>query len=171
MSTSTEGGHGVRHDRFVQEYQHDSYKMPGKLKEPTVCTECGALFHKGRWTWGAKPVGAEEIVCPACLRIRDTYPKGLVTLKGTFKDHHRDELLGIIRNTESREKQEHPLARIMAIEDRAEGLVVSTTDSHLPRRIGEALKHAHHGELVVQYEQDEDFVRVTWTSERKAAAL
>ncbi len=51
----------------------------------------------------------------------------------------------------------------MTIEDRAEGLVVLTTDAHLPRRIGEALKHAHHGELDMQYDQDEDFIRITWT--------
>ncbi len=164
MSTQQAGGHGARRDRFVQEYQHDSYKMPGKLKEPTVCKECGALYHKGRWTWGAKPAGADEIVCPACLRIRDKYPKGLVTLKGAYKDKHRDQVMGVIRNTEAQEKQEHPLARIMAIEEQPEGLVVSTTDTHLPRRIGEALKHAHQGELGLRYEQDEEFVRVTWTA-------
>ena len=50
----------------------------------------------------------------------------------------------------------------MTIENRAEGLVVLTTDTHLPRRIGEALKHAHHGELELRYDKDEDFVRVTW---------
>lgn len=164
MSTQQAGGHGARRERFVQEYQHDSYKMPGKLKEPTVCKECGALYHKGRWTWGAKPAGADEIVCPACLRIRDKYPKGLVTLKGAYKDKHRDQVMGVIRNTEAQEKQEHPLARIMAIEEQPEGLVVSTTDTHLPRRIGEALKHAHQGELALRYEQDEEFVRVTWTA-------
>ena len=161
-NTSTESGHGARHDRFVQEYQHDSYKIPGKLKEPTSCKACGALYHKGRWTWGVKPAGADEIVCPACLRIQDKYPKGLVTLKGSYLEHHRDEVMGMIRNTEVQEKKEHPLARIMSIENRPEGLVVATTDSHLPRRIGEALKHAHRGELTVQYEKDEEFVRVTW---------
>ena len=31
------------------------------------------------------------------------------------------------------------------------------------RRIGDALKHAYHGELELQYEQGEQFVRVTWT--------
>jgi hypothetical protein len=35
--------------------------------------------------------------------------------------------------------------------------------THLPRRIGEALTHAYHGELVMHYDQNEDFVRVTWT--------
>jgi hypothetical protein len=42
-------------------------------------------------------------------------------------------------------------------------LVISTTDTHLPRRIGEALKHACHGELSLHYDQGEDFVRVNWT--------
>ena len=28
----------------------------------------------------------------------------------------------------------------------------------------EALKHSHHGALDVQYDKDEEFVRVTWTS-------
>ena len=70
--------------------------------------------------------------------------------------------MGVIRNTEAQQKVEHPLARIMSIENRPEGLEVSTTDSHLPRRIGEAVKQAHHGELTVHYEKDEQFVRVTW---------
>jgi hypothetical protein len=51
----------------------------------------------------------------------------------------------------------------MAIESRSEGVVISTTDTHLPRRIGEALKHAYLGELELHYDQDEQFVRVTWT--------
>jgi hypothetical protein len=50
----------------------------------------------------------------------------------------------------------------MLIEPKPEGLVISTTDTHFPRRIGEALKHAYHGELELHYNQDEDFVRITW---------
>ena len=84
-------------------------------------------------------------------------------MKGPYKAQHRDQVMGIIRNTEAQEKKTYPLARIMTIEDRAEDLVVLTTDAHLPRRIGEALKHSHHGELDIQYDQDEDFIRITWT--------
>ena len=51
----------------------------------------------------------------------------------------------------------------IGIESRPEGLVISTTDTHLPRRIGDALKHAYHGEMDLHYDQDEEFVRVTWT--------
>lgn len=156
-------GRGARHDRTIQEHQHDTYKLRGKLTEPTVCTECGVVFHKGRWTWDVKPVDADEIICPACMRIRDQYPKGLVTLKGSFKDEQQEQVSGLVKNAEEAEKHEHPLSRIMSIETRPEGLVISTTDSHLPRRIGEALKHAYHGELELHYDKDEDFVRVTWT--------
>jgi hypothetical protein len=70
---------------------------------------------------------------------------------------------GLVKNTEAAEKKEHPLSRIMSMETTPGGLIISTTDTHLPRRIGEALKHAYHGELELHYDQDEDFVRVTWT--------
>jgi NMD protein affecting ribosome stability and mRNA decay len=160
--TKTLAGLGARRDRSVQEYQHDTYKLRGKLKEPTVCPECGALFHKGRWTWGTAPSTAEAASCPACHRMRDKYPKGFVTIKGGFKDEQREQVIGVVKNTEAIEKKEHPLSRIMSIETKREGLVISTTDTHLPRRIGEALKHAYHGELELHYDKDEDFVRVTW---------
>lgn len=153
---------GTRRDRTVQEYQHDTYKQQGKLKEPTVCSGCGALFHRGRWTWGFAPIGAKSSTCPACHRARDKYPKGLVTITGNFKEEQREQVQGVIRNAEAREMKEHPLSRIMGIERRPEGLVISTTDTHLPRRIGEALKHAYRGDLDFHYDRDEDFIRVNW---------
>ncbi len=149
--------------RTIQEYQHDTYKLKGKLKEPAVCPQCGAVFHKGRWTWGARPVQAHEAVCPACHRINDKYPKGLVTLKGEFFNAHREELLNVVRNAEQKEKAEHPLSRIMSVEDKDEDTVIATTDTHLPRRIGEALSHAHHGDLSFHYDEGEQFIRVNWT--------
>jgi len=156
------GGRGRRRDRTVQEYQHDTYKLRGKLKEPTVCSGCGALFRKGRWTWAYVPPDAESTTCPACHRSHDKYPKGLVTITGTFNHSQQEQVRGVIKNTEARESREHPLSRIMGIERRPEGLMISTTDTHLPRRIGEALKHAYHGKLDLHYDRGEDFVRVNW---------
>ena len=89
--------------------------------------------------------------------------KGLLTLKETFAQDQHEQVMGLVKNIEAKETKEHPLARIMTIEQQPEGVVVSTTDSHLPRQIGEALKHAYHGELVVHYDENRDFVRVTWT--------
>jgi hypothetical protein len=51
----------------------------------------------------------------------------------------------------------------MAIDRTKEGVVISTTDSHLAQRIGSALQDAHHGILDLQYDKAEDFVRVWWS--------
>lgn len=155
----------ARRDRTIQEYEHDVYKITGKLKEPTVCPKCGAVFHKGRWTWAPKPPGAHEVLCPACHRIRDRYPKGLLKLSGQFLVDHREELLGLAHNEEAKAKAEHPLSRIITIAEEDGTTLISTTDTHLPRRIGEALRHAYHGELNLHYNKDEEFIRVTWARE------
>lgn len=156
-------GRGMRRDRDVREYEHDTYKTKRKLKEPTACPQCGAVFHRGRWSWAAKPADAHEALCPACQRIEDKYPKGLVTLTGPYLPLHEDDLVGLIRNAEANEKETHPLSRIMMIEKQKDKVVISTTDSHLARRIGSALKDAHQGELDVRYNKAEDFVRVWWS--------
>ena len=41
---------------------------------------------------------------------------------------------------------------------------VTTTDTHLPQRIGEAVKHARKGKLEIVYGHDEYVVRVRWQS-------
>lgn len=41
-------------------------------------------------------------------------------------------------------------------------MVVTTTDVHLPRRIGEALHHAYAGDLDFHYDKDAYYVRVAW---------
>ena len=46
MSTHSKipSGLGARRDKTYQEDEHDTYKLQGKLKEPTVCPTCGAVF-------------------------------------------------------------------------------------------------------------------------------
>ena len=39
-------------DRSVRARKHDPYKTKGKPRESSVCRECKAVYHKGRWTWG-----------------------------------------------------------------------------------------------------------------------
>ena len=109
QKTKSPAGLGARRDRTVQEHQHDTYKLRRKLKEPTVCSECRAFFHKGRWTWGPAPTNAIGIVCPACLRVRDKYPKGLVTIKGEGTGEQHEQVIGLVKNTEEIENKEHPL--------------------------------------------------------------
>ena len=107
-------------DRSVRRQKHDPYKAKGKLREPSVCRQCKAMYHKGRWTWDPVPLDSYDIVCPACERIRDNAPSGVLLLTGEFVAKHRDEILGLARNEEARVKAEHPLARIIRVENQAE---------------------------------------------------
>jgi len=163
MKARFAGFEPVRRDRMVQETRHDPYQAKHKLPEPTVCPQCGAVFHDGRWQWLARPAGADEEMCPACHRIHDGYPAGFVTVEGSFFKQHREELLHLVRNEETRAKAEHPLKRIMQIEDKDDGLLVTTTDIHLARGIGEALHHAYQGELEYHYNERENLLRVVWS--------
>lgn len=162
MKTRFADFHPVRRDRMVQETRHDTYQATHKLPEPTVCPQCGAVFHEGRWQWLARPAQAHEETCPACHRIQDDYPAGFVTVGGSFFKDNRDELLNLVRNEEARARAEHPLKRIMKIEDEDDGILVTTTDIHLARGIGEALHHAYQGELEFHYNEKENLLRVAW---------
>ena len=157
----------VRHGNpLLSEQVHDPYHVRGKYREPTRCGGCGAVYHEGRWQWLEEtPVGAHKAHCPACRRIEDKYPAGEVIVSGTFAAAHSDELLHLIRNTAKAENREHPLHRIMDIRREDEVLTVTTTDIHLPRRIGHALEHAWHGELATHYDEAGWFARVTWRRE------
>lgn len=151
-----------RKDRQIEEVVHDSYRERHKPPEPAVCPACGVVYEHGRWAWEPLPANAKAHMCPACHRVKDKFPAGHVTLSGAFLAQHRDEILGLIRNEETRAKAEHPLERIMHIEEANGEMTITTTDLHLPRRIGEGLKHAWKGELEVKYSPDEYLVRVHW---------
>jgi len=152
-----------RWGRAQQDHIIDPYKHATKPHEPTACPQCGAVFHRGRWQWAEKPAGAKDALCQACHRINDQFPAGVITLSGPFVAAHRQEIIGLVRNQEEAERPEHPLNRVMNITEEApDRLVISTTDIHLPRRIGEALSHAYHGALTEDFDKEGYFVRVNW---------
>ena len=156
----------ARHGAAIfDEAPHDPYETRGKYAEPSRCSECGAVYRRGRWHWGESAAGAHEVFCPACHRIRDRLPAGTVTLEGAFVAAHRDEISRFVHHEEAREKAEHPLHRLVEIVHAPDGMTVTTTDIHLPRRIGTALKHAYRGDLDIDYAKGEYEVRVRWHRE------
>jgi hypothetical protein len=148
--------------RLVEEI-HDPYRTPRKARSPARCSDCGATYRKGRWTWERlMPPAPASLVCPACRRVRDRYPAGEITLGGRFFVEHADEALRLVRNVEDAEHGGHPLHRIMTIARKGGNAVVTTTDLHLPRRIAHALESAWGGTLSTHYDEAGCFVRVSW---------
>jgi len=162
MNNHTAGFHPVRRNRLPLETLMDSYQTRKKLSGPAVCSDCGAVFHGGRWQWLNKPKDAQQAVCPACQRVHDRFPAGYVSLSGDYFAENEQEIMQLILHREMREKTRHPMQRIMAIEKNKRCTLVTTTDIHLARNIGEALHHAYQGELGLRYSPDQNLLRVNW---------
>jgi hypothetical protein len=90
-------------------------------------------------------------------------PAGIVTVTSPILTSQKEEIIRLVRNQEEAERTEHPLNRIMSIDETApDRIVISTTDIHLPRRIGEAIRRAFHGDLEVHFDEQGYLVRVDW---------
>jgi len=148
--------------RNVQPKNHDPYRRRRKSAEATICDGCGLVCHGGRWYRGAPPLGNDHSgLCPACERIRDRDPAGTVRLAG-LPDSRRGEIVGLIRNVAEREAHEHPLERLIELQDEPGALLVTTTGAHVARCIGSALRRRFHGGVRVRYVEQDSHVQVDW---------
>lgn len=151
-----------RQNRHLHDFDRDDYSEHRKIPEPAVCSQCHAVFHKGRWQWSTPPQAGQPTQCPACARVQAKRPAGELTLFGAYLQRHQSDILQLVRNVEAREKAEHPLSRIIDIERReGDALQVTTTTSSLARALGDAVTHAHRGLLSYQY-HDAELLRVKW---------
>ncbi|MGE3075782.1 MAG: BCAM0308 family protein [Dehalococcoidia bacterium] len=161
-----------RHDTIFPEAGHDPYADTLQPPSGTVCEVCGLVFARGRWTWPGKsrtlPLRHADSdgptqVCPACRRIRDDYPAGFVSLSGAFVGGHLAEVLEVIEQTADVELEDHPLNRVIELTTGLDSVDFTTTELHLPRRVGEALRDRFEGELTLDYLSDGHQLRVAWT--------
>lgn len=151
--------------RNVQPKRHDTYKRTAKTKGALVCDECAVVNHGGKWYWGRPPLAdVEGGLCPACERIRDNYPAGTIRLSAEFLPY-KDEIRSIVAKADEAEKREHPLERLMAIEDTDEGLVVTTTGLHLARFITSRLRRRFKRNVEIRYPDEQNMMFVEWRSE------
>lgn len=163
MKTQVAGTALPRRDRLLHEMIHDPYKTRSKLPEPTFCPVCQAIYSQGRWQWSdTRSFDAHEEMCPAWHRTKDDYPAGVLTLSGRFMETDRQSLINLARHQEKLENAEHPLHRIMRIEEHPGSIVIRTTDIHLPWRIADALHHAFKGRLDVHYDEEGYYFRGHW---------
>lgn len=156
--------HQQGHKETINQPQHhDRDTAHQHIAGGALCSSCGAHYKAGHWAWqqdvGEQP---QKVTCPACKRIADNDPAGNLVLSGDFVQAHREDLLNLIRNTEAKEKQEHPLERLLAISEEADRVLISTTGTHLANRIGHALESAYDGCVTYSYTSNETHLDVTW---------
>lgn len=151
--------------RIYDDQRIDPYREKEKYKEPTRCPHCSALFIGGRWAWQDTNQETHQAICPACRRIEDNYPAGIVELSGSFIENHQHEIMHMVKNLEHLESEEHPLERIMGIDTEDGRIIINTTGFHLARRLGNSLEQAYEGELDISYDA-ENYVRVSWSREK-----
>jgi NMD protein affecting ribosome stability and mRNA decay len=123
---------------------------------------CHASVHDGRWQWLDAKTGCKDVVCPACQRIKDELPAGMVSIEGGFFGAHRVELLNLVQKLARRAEALHPLRRLMNVADTPEGVTVTTTDTHLARELGQALHDAYDGKLIYSPADGQKLLRVHW---------
>jgi NMD protein affecting ribosome stability and mRNA decay len=153
----------MRRNKLLKEKNHDPFSEKYKYPEKSFCPKCNVVYKEGRWVWENAPRNkGREILCPACRRIEENYPSGLVNLKGSYLEKHLQEILNLIKNQEEIEKSQHPLQRIISLKEEGKELTISTTYPQLARRIGEAVHRAHKGSLKIKYAKEEELIRVYW---------
>jgi hypothetical protein len=140
----------------------DPFGTSERPPEPAACPRCGAVIRAGRWVWGSAAHGAAPVDCPACRRIAEDLPEGILTAAGGFVQAHDAEIRSVVRHVEENEKRDHPLARIFGIQAVADGLVVKTTQRRLADSIGRALERAYGGTLERVEGDKSSPLRVRW---------
>lgn len=146
----------------------DPYKPRKGAPEVGVCPTCHAISRKKRWYLDEKEyaslatAGATTRPCPACRKIADGFPAGVVTLRGAYLRTHRDEILRLVRNEEERSRGINPLERIMEIREGGDGMEILTTDEKLAQRIGREIRKACRGAVVYRWSEDTKLLRVHW---------
>jgi hypothetical protein len=151
----------------------DSYLPRGASRKVSVCETCHAVYMNKRWyadgdvcATAAKKPDSARVLCPACQKIRDQFPGGIVTLKGSFVLPHKQALIKLVKNEEERANGLNPLERVMSIKENGNNsLVISTTNEKLAQRIGRAINKAFHGEIVYRWSHENKLARVDWVRE------
>lgn len=154
--------------RNIESYG-DPYLDDLKPDEAAVCRECRSVYSNGRWELEKnskrEPEMGKKLVltlCPACQKIRDRLPGGIVTVTGDFAKRHEEEIINLMKHINQRSMEGNPLERIMDIERSDSGMVVLTTNEKLAQKFGRALYKAYSGEVEYKWSEDTKLARVNW---------
>ena len=141
----------------------DVYLPKRGLPEGALCKGCGIVYHNKRWQSESTKGESEcEVFCPACQRMEDHNPAGVVTLSGPYLAAHKDEILNTIKQQEVKSREKNPIGRIMEIKEEGDRITVTTTEDKLAQKLGREVYKSQKGELHYQWSHDQHMVRVEW---------
>jgi NMD protein affecting ribosome stability and mRNA decay len=145
---------------------HPSEAARGRLREPSVCERCGAIFARRVWRAGRKVSGsllarAHWTVCPACEQAGASVGFGRVLIRGPYARLHEEAIRRRIANVAARSAATQPERRLSAIERRGDVLEVVTTSQKLAHRIAHELRKAFRGRATYTW-SDDGTLLATW---------
>ena len=148
----------------------DPYRLEAG-QEAAVCPQCRALYQEKRWFYDEKlfkklagTPKIREVACPACRKIADRYPEGILTLSGEFLIQHKNEITHLLEKEASRVSNRSVLDRVIKMTAVGKDkLVVETTTEKLAQRLGRAVYRAYKGDLNFRWSETERFARVYWS--------
>jgi NMD protein affecting ribosome stability and mRNA decay len=160
---------GISDKRGRVKTSADPYIPEEGPPELSLCESCHALYHNKRWYLDVEAFEAAKAggdfhwaTCPACQKIAERYPEGVVTLRGDYVWDHEEEIRNILKHEEERAMAKNPLQRIIRMEREGDDLVIETTEEKLAEHLGRALHKSHQGDLKVSWTEEHSVCRVTW---------
>ena len=149
---------------------NDPYMPKGSKHEMSICKGCHAIYREKKWFLDEelykesfKKKTVNMVTCPACLKIKDNFPGGVVILEGDFLKIHEDEILNLVRNEGERSLRDNPLERIMSVDKIKGRIEIQTTNEKLAQKVGKAVYKAYAGRLEYKWSEHNKFVRVNWS--------
>lgn len=141
-----------------------------RLKEPSVCERCGAVYERSVWRHRRLNTAALEkvawVTCPACAQVRegDRY-FGRVLIRGPYAVANADVIRRRVQNVGRRSAYTQPQRRIMSIDSNGKTIEVLTTSQKLAHRIARELEKAFGGKATFKWSDRDGTLLTTWRKE------
>lgn len=147
----------------------DPYLPDAGSKEPALCQSCRAVYRQKRWQLDplladklARDPAAHWVNCPACLKVAEHYPEGILTLCGSYLWNHEKEIRQLLDNALARCASRNPLERVIRMQRSGDAMIIETTHSKLAEQLGRTLRKSHSGELQIDWQGAPVVCRVQW---------
>ncbi len=147
----------------------DPYLADERIHGEAVCKTCQSVYHNKRWSADQNLYENKKsqkkinlVLCPACRKVKDNFPGGILNIKGDFYSEHETDIMNLIKNEEKRAKGFNPLERIMEISTTPAGVEITTTNEKLTQKIGKSIQRAYQGRLEYKWSDGTKLLRAEW---------